>query len=195
MTQIENESEHCVFVAKVDERISQIAKELGHGCTAHDIVALNVSNPVCQGVQTSSKLKANTRVWLPVKACCAYLCEARVADVEKTAASERKTCAPAAVKAWLEEMDLDTSSKRIELDKNRAAVADLGSGPLASHIPLLNAKLQTLEDEISTYEVKKRKLQEALSEHDSAVEAEQTAIKRRLRAQSALATAWRATVA
>jgi hypothetical protein len=182
-TQIETESEHFVFVAKLNERIRQIAKELGHGCTADEIVALNAANPVCDGVKTSSKLKAHTRVWLPVRACHAYLRAAARASDDDAGGSTA-----AAARAWLDGMD----AKRRELDKNRTALDGLCAGPLANHLPRLRAELQTLEDELTRHAAKKRKLDEALAEHVAALEAERRATERRLCAQTALDGAWRA---
>ena len=175
---IEMDSEHCVFVAKVNERIRQIAKEVG--CTADDLVALNAANPVCEGLQTSSKLKAKTRVWLPVKACFEYLSEARKTVPAHTAARTR-----------LAEMDADVRAKRAVLDKNRAALAGMCTGPLAAHVPALEAELKTLEDEWTRCDHKRRKLHDALADHDAAVEAEHVAAQRRAVAQAALEAAWR----
>lgn len=76
------EGSNYVLVAKEDEALPRIAKELDHGCTLEDLIELN--KPNFEYIK-NSKFRAGTRVWLPPVACGAYLCAAKVAKAEAAA--------------------------------------------------------------------------------------------------------------
>ena len=72
-----------MLVAKENENISQMAKEIEHGCSPDELFQFNSDIPGL--VNSKSKFHAGQEVRLPKLSCACYLADARVAKAETEA--------------------------------------------------------------------------------------------------------------
>ena len=75
--------DYYVLVAKENETIGQMAKELDRGCSPEELIEFNAKNLPC--LTSKSKFRTGCEVRLPTLSCAYYLADARVAKAETEA--------------------------------------------------------------------------------------------------------------
>jgi hypothetical protein len=75
--------DYYVLVAKENETIGHMAKELDRGCSPEELIEFNAKNLPC--LTSKSKFRAGCEVRLPTLSCAYYLADARVAKAETEA--------------------------------------------------------------------------------------------------------------